>query len=104
MSRFARHCLTWEPLLLRAGDWCGARSCGRLSGLVAGLLHVVGRLYVLARMRGMPHLLDQDGVPEKLTDRWADTVTGVMLLKWEVPREFCEAIERFQQHSVPAPK
>lgn len=68
------------------------------AGLLTGLLHVVGRLYVLARMRGMPHLLDQDGVPEKLMDRWADTVTGVLLLKWEVPREFCEAIERFQQH------
>lgn len=67
------------------------------SGLLTGLLHVVGRLYVLARMRGMPHLLDQDGVPEKLMDRWADTVTGVMLLKWEVPREFCEAIEHFQE-------
>jgi len=74
------------------------------AGLLSGLLHVVGRLYVLARMRGMPHLLDQDGVPEKLMDRWADTVTGVMLLKWEVPREFCDAIERFQQHGVPAPK
>jgi hypothetical protein len=54
-------------------------------------------------MRGMPYLLDQEGVPEKLMDRWADTVTGVMLLKWEVPREFCEAIERFQQHKVPGP-
>lgn len=74
------------------------------AGLLAGLLHVVGRLYVLARMRGMPHLLDQDGVPEKLMDRWADTVTGVMLLKWEVPREFCDAIERFQQHGAHAGK
>lgn len=72
------------------------------AGLLTGLLHVVGRLYVLTRMRGMPHLLDQDGVPEKLMDRWADTVTGVMLLKWEVPREYCEAIELFQQHAVPA--
>lgn len=68
------------------------------SGLLAGLLHVVGRLYVLARMHGMPHLFEQDGVPEKLLDRWSDTVTGVLLLKWEVPRVFCEAVEAFQKH------
>ena len=75
------------------------------AGLLAGLLHVVGRLYVLARMRGMPHLLDQDGVPEKLMERWSGTVTGVLLLKWEVPREYCEAIEHFHEHDgVSAPK
>ena len=67
------------------------------SGLLIGLLHVVGRLYVLARMHSMPHLFEQDGVPEGLLDRWSDTVTGVLLLKWEVPRVFCEAIEAFQK-------
>jgi HD-like signal output (HDOD) protein len=66
------------------------------SGLLLGLLHVVGRLYVLARMHSMPHLFEQDGVPERLLERWSDTVTGVLLLKWEVPREFCDAIESFR--------
>lgn len=64
------------------------------SGLLTGLLHVVGRLYVLARMHAMPHLFEQEGIPESLLDRWSDEVTGVLLLKWEVPREFCEAIDR----------
>ncbi len=67
------------------------------SGLLAGLLHVVGRLYVLARMHGLPHLFEQDGVPERLLEGWSDTVTGVLLLKWEVPRVFCEAIESFRR-------
>lgn len=67
------------------------------SGLLTGLLHVVGRLYVLARMHTMPHLFEQDGVPERLLDRWSDSVTGVLLLKWEVPREFCEAISKFHK-------
>jgi HD-like signal output (HDOD) protein len=67
------------------------------SGLLTGLLHVVGRLYVLARMHSMPHLFEQDGIPEVLLERWSDTVTGVLLLKWEVPREFCEAIEKSRQ-------
>jgi HD-like signal output (HDOD) protein len=67
------------------------------SGLLTGLLHVVGRLYVLARMHTMPHLFEQDGVPERLLERWSDTVTGVLLLKWEVPREFCEAIDKYQK-------
>jgi HD-like signal output (HDOD) protein len=67
------------------------------AGLLAGLLHVVGRLYVLARMHEIPHLFEQEGVPEKLLDRWSDTVTDVLLLKWEVPREFCEAISQFQR-------
>jgi len=57
---------------------------------------VVGRLYVLARMRGAPHLLEQEGLPEKLLDRWSDPVTDVLLLKWEVPREYYDAILQFQ--------
>jgi HD-like signal output (HDOD) protein len=67
------------------------------SGLLTGLLHVVGRLYVLARMHSMPHLFEQEGIPERLLERWSDTVTGLLLLKWEVPREFCEAIDKFQK-------
>jgi HD-like signal output (HDOD) protein len=74
------------------------------SGLLVGLLHVVGRLYVLARMRGMPHLLEQEGLPEKLLDRWSDPVTDVLLLKWEVPREYYEAIVQFQNRWQPSQK
>lgn len=69
------------------------------SGLLIGLLHVVGRLYVLARLNGLPHLFEQDGVPERLLERWSDAVTGVLLRKWEVPRELCDAIEEGQKHS-----
>jgi HD-like signal output (HDOD) protein len=71
------------------------------AGLLVGLLHVVGRLYVLARMRGMPHLLEQDGLPEKLLDRWSDPVTDVLLLKWEVPREYYDAVVHFQNRAQP---
>jgi HD-like signal output (HDOD) protein len=64
------------------------------SGLLTGLLHVVGRLYVLARLNDMPHLFEEDGVTEKLLERWSDAVTGVLLRKWEVPCELREAIEK----------
>jgi HD-like signal output (HDOD) protein len=78
------------------------------AGLLLGLLHVVGRLYVLARMHSVPHLFDQDGAPERLLDHWSDTVTGVLLLKWEVPSVFCEAIDTFRRRwdtgdDTPAP-
>ena len=71
------------------------------SALLTGLLHVIGRLYVLARMRGMPHLLEQEGLPEKLLERWSDPVADVLLLKWEVPREYYEAIVHFQNRAQP---
>ena len=74
------------------------------SALLTGLLHVIGRLYVLARMRGMPHLLEQEGVPEKLLERWSDPVTDVLLLKWEVPREYYEAVVHFQNRARLADK
>lgn len=66
------------------------------AGLLTGLLHVVGKLYVLSRMHTVPHLLEQEGLPEKLLERWSDPVTDVLLLKWEVPREYYDAVLQFQ--------
>ena len=67
------------------------------AALLAGLLHVVGRMYVLTRMAATPHLFDQNGVAEKLIGHWGGPVAAALLLKWEMPAEYCAAIAQFQQ-------
>jgi len=74
------------------------------AALLTGLLHVVGKLYVLSRMHNVPHLFEQEGLPEKLLERWSDPVTDVLLLKWEVPREYYEAVQHFHSRWQPAEK
>lgn len=73
------------------------------AALLTGLLHVVGRLYVLVRMGGMPHLFDQNGIAEKLLGHWGGPVASVLLLKWEMPREYCAAVAQYQQERDPHP-
>jgi HD-like signal output (HDOD) protein len=64
-------------------------------GLLAGLLHVVGKLYVLTRMNRLPQLLEQEGVAERIMDEWSGNIGKALLENWELPAEFGEAVANF---------
>lgn len=62
------------------------------AALLAGLLHVMGRLFVLTRLARQPALLDQQGVPEALLDEWGGRAAGALLHAWDVPQEYTAAV------------
>jgi HD-like signal output (HDOD) protein len=60
--------------------------------LFVGLLHVVGRLYVLTRLNRTPWLLDQPGLAERLMDQLGGAASKALLESWQMPREYTAAI------------
>jgi HD-like signal output (HDOD) protein len=65
------------------------------NALLAGLLHVVGRLFILTRLNRAPRLLDQPGMPEQVLDAYGARFGAVLLAAWEVPDEFRRSIAEF---------
>jgi len=62
------------------------------TALFAGLLHVVGRLYVLTRLGRTPWLLDQPGLAERLMDQLGGAAGTALLATWQMPADIAAAI------------
>lgn len=65
------------------------------TALFAGLLHVVGRLYVLIRLSRTPWLLDQPGLAERLMDQLGGAASAALLAAWRMPAEISAAIAHY---------
>ncbi len=62
------------------------------TALFAGLLHVMGRLYVLTRLNRTPWLLDQPGLAERLMDQLGGYAGSALLETWQMPAEITSAV------------
>jgi HD-like signal output (HDOD) protein len=65
------------------------------TALLAGLLHVVGRLFILTCLNRKPWMLDEVGVAERLMEQMGNQVSVALLTNWEMPEEFSVAIAAF---------
>jgi HD-like signal output (HDOD) protein len=65
------------------------------TALFAGLLHVVGRLYVLTRLNRTPWLLDQAGLAERLMEQLGGPASAALLESWQMPAEITAAITNY---------
>jgi HD-like signal output (HDOD) protein len=66
------------------------------AALLVGLLHGVGKLYILTRLQNLPHLLEQGGGAEKIIAEWHGNVARALLENWEMPEEFGNAVAEFE--------
>jgi HD-like signal output (HDOD) protein len=76
-----------------------AQRVGNISsdaGLLAGMLHIVGRLYLLTRLCRLPQLLEQTDVVERLMERWHARCGEALLTNWEMPMEYAQALLEFE--------
>jgi HD-like signal output (HDOD) protein len=62
------------------------------TALLAGLLHVVGRLYILSRLHRVPRVMDEPGVVEAVMDQVGNEIGKTLLETWEMPAEFGNAL------------
>jgi HD-like signal output (HDOD) protein len=65
------------------------------AALLAGLLHVVGRLYILTRLQYLPPSLAQPAVAEKAMADWSGSIAKALLENWDMPPEYGEAVAGF---------
>ncbi len=60
--------------------------------LLAGLLHGIGKLYILTRTAKHPTLFDDQTSLQALLRDWHASVGKAILENWELPAEVCEAV------------
>jgi len=85
----------WEASArLAAMGYAVARHCGRGNAdqaLLAGMLHSVGKLFVLTRANRFPVLLADAAVREEIVSAWHARAGRVLLTQWNLPAELLQA-------------
>ena len=61
--------------------------------LLAGLLHVVGKLYMLTRLSAETDLCDNEPVRERLLRDWHGPTAGAIVQSWLLSEEVVDAVE-----------
>lgn len=64
------------------------------AALLAGLLHVVGRLYIMTRLQQLPTVEERLAAEDGIKD-WSGTIGKALLENWEMPEEYGEAIANY---------
>ena len=76
------------------------------TALLAGLLHQVGKLYILTRAHQHPELLADSPIYCAIERDWHTSVAKALLENWEMPEEIVTAVSEFEDlernHSGPA--
>jgi len=64
--------------------------------LLAGLLHTVGKLYLLTRAARFPELLNNATVYPSLVQAWHARIARAILLNWEMAAPVVDAVQGFE--------
>jgi HD-like signal output (HDOD) protein len=70
-------------------------SISKDAALLVGLLHGVGKLYIITRMSKMPTLLDNQRAIDRIMQEWHANIGRALLENWEMPEEFGIAVGEF---------
>lgn len=90
----------WQTSVL-VGALCAAiaRHHGKVdpdAALLAGLLHGVGKLYILIKLSRYPELLaDATALPELICD-WHSTIGRSLVEQWQLPAPIAEAVGEYE--------
>jgi len=64
--------------------------------LLAGLLHTVGKLYLLTRAARFPELLNDAALYSSLVQTWHARIAKAILVNWEMAPPVIEAVQGFE--------
>jgi len=91
----------WErSVKVAAMAYVAARRWARVSpdqALLAGLMHGVGKVYILARSASHPDLFADAAVCEQIMADWHAAVAKAVLESWDISPDIIAAVEQFEQ-------
>lgn len=67
---------------------------------LAGLLHGVGRLYILRRAKEFPALLGSDGALDLVMGAWHGEVGAALAKHWGLAAELCTAVREYETYDL----
>ncbi len=93
----------WQrSTLVAAFAYVLARSCSSVNpdeAMLAGMLHAIGKLYILTRAAHHPELFTDDETLEAIMDDWHAAVGKVILENWEFTDVMAQAVGDQDDHS-----
>ncbi len=66
------------------------------TAMLAGLLHGIGRLYILTRVTRYPGLLADQGVYSGIVREWHTPIAQALLENWEMAEEIITAVSNYE--------
>ncbi len=68
------------------------------TALLAGLLHDIGKYYILSRAENYPELIDTPKILEEVLDEWHTGIGKSILESWNLGEEFCTVADEHEEH------
>jgi HD-like signal output (HDOD) protein len=97
----------WQrSTLVAAFAYVLARTCSRVNpdeAMLGGMMHGIGKLYVLTRATGHPELFSDKGMLDGIVNDWHAAIGKAILENWDFSEEMAEAIGEQQNHSRDEP-
>jgi len=91
----------WErSVKVAAMAYVTARSWTRVNAdqaLLAGLMHGMGRVYILTRAVNHPELFADAAAYQQIVRDWHASISKAVLESWEIAPDIVEAVEQFEQ-------
>jgi HD-like signal output (HDOD) protein len=84
-----------ESTAVAALSFVLARTCTRVNpdeALLVGMMHGIGKLYVLTRAVSHPELFTSGGMIEQLVEEWHASIGKAILENWEFPESMAQAV------------
>ena len=84
-----------ESTAVAALSFVLARTCTRVNpdeALLAGMMHGIGKLYVLTRAVSHPELFTSGGMIEQIVGEWHASIGKAILENWEFPESMAQAV------------
>jgi HD-like signal output (HDOD) protein len=78
-----------------------ARTCTKVNAdeaLLTGMMHSIGKLYVLTRATAHPELFASPAVLEEVIGDWHPSIGKAILENWEFPEEIAQAVGQQEEH------
>jgi len=69
------------------------------TALLAGMLHGIGRLYILTRSTRHPGLFTDRASLNEIIRDWSAPIAKALLENWQMPAEIVTAVSEFEDHS-----
>jgi HD-like signal output (HDOD) protein len=78
-----------------------ARTCSKVNAdeaLLTGMMHAIGKLYVMTRATAHPELFATPAVLEEVIEVWHPSIGKAILENWEFPEEMAQAVGQQEEH------
>jgi HD-like signal output (HDOD) protein len=84
-----------------------ARTCTRVNpdeAMLAGMMHGIGKLYVVTRATDHPELFASAGMLDEIIDQWHPSIGQAILENWDFPEVMARAVGEQLDHSRTEPE